>query len=207
MARIHLPKELTMRKVGDRTMPGVTQLGITPYMTKEEISEYIQYLDTILLRRALGLSDDGRGVGGTKKIASDPGSLVVRDLLPYYEFNIHTNVNDWQIDLTADTAGTATAGLTEMPDDEYWGIYGFTEITSSPSIYEVKFTSGAVTKEIWQVEQLRLLAETKIGIGISPVIYHPSQPIAITVTGKSTATVEPVFLGRVCEMRGVIVNG
>ncbi len=204
MARIHIKDpRLAPQTLRDRSVTGATQLGLAWSLTPEEKQEIIRNLDTMLIMRAMGVT----GWGSTKQLASEPGQLIVRDLLPKNDIGI-TN-QEWEF-TTHSTANTAKSlGVsTPMPDDEYWGFYGYGDLTSTPNIYEIKFMSGAVTKELWNVQILRNMRDDKIGFAMSPIIYAPSQPIAIYLTSSSAgATTYPVFLGRVCELRGVVLNG
>lgn len=169
-----------------------TQLyGLRP----EEVRALQETTDAWLIRRAV-----------EKKIATKPGDLLVRDLLPSTDLN-GLSGEVWAQACTAYTYAMCYSG--NNPDTKIFALIGVKNKYATPRTAALRFKAGAggaVVKDIWQIEQ-GMLEENTAVFTKDPIKYENAETFVIENYGISTGNDGVIFLGRVCEPRGETIVG
>jgi len=166
-------------------MPKLGTLSVTEL---EDIKAIQAKIDEVLLDMA------------SKELGVSVDELVVRDLMPS---DLGFTNEDWSV-----TPSTANAyndfTSTTVADNRFIAIYGVAGVDAD-NVTAIKFTSGAKTLDIWSLQEIQAL-QNKFKAAKRPIILRQNTQIDIDIYTTSTDAVTIPFLGRVCEVKGRVVE-
>lgn len=126
--------------------------------------------------------------------------IVVRDLLPKTDFNMTNEV--WlSASLTANTYVPLFTAVTLL-SSQLVCFYGVMSLTPNSKLCGIKFSKGAQTLAIAQLEQMFGWSQSPVALIRPTVIYNPSDLVSISGYSSVTQTEEVVLLGFEAEVIG-----
>ncbi len=164
-------------------------MPITAKLTAQQIRAIEEEVKRRLVEKAVA-----QKIGGVVS-AKD---VVVRDILPSTDLGFTNEV--WEETISTANSWTTLVNTT-VSSDKCYMFFGVKNVNASPKIVALKFSKGAVVKDIWHFQDM-LTEPTVEAISDILIFYGKEEPMKIEYYAQATGTDNLIIRGFVAEPRG-----